>query len=216
MRETLASIGSTPAALATSAAHFDALLHETIALAGELYAPRFVVPVSSRARSARSAPPTRRRPTASSRARSAGAPRPTSCARSAPEEPALVELVAEAEGRVIGHIAWSPVRPDRLAPGVVAFGLAPVSVEPALQRSGAGGALVRAGFAACRERGVGLTFVLGHASYYPRFGFEPALARGFRYRSADFDGSFFVRELAPGAAAGGGGLVHFHPAFDRF
>ena len=61
-----------------------------------------------------------------------------------------------------------------------------------------------------------MAFVLGHASYYPRFGFEPALARGFRYRSADFDGSFFVRELAPGAAGGGGGLVHFHPAFDRF
>ena len=44
------------------------------------------------------------------------------------EEPAFLELVAEAEGRVIGHVAWSPVRPERLAPGVVAFGLAPVSV----------------------------------------------------------------------------------------
>ena len=132
------------------------------------------------------------------------------------EEPAFLELVAEAEGRVIGHVAWSPVRPDRLAPGVVAFGLAPVSVEPGLQRSGAGGKLIEAGFAACRARGVGVVFVLGHASYYPRFGFEPALARGFRYRSADFDGSFFVRELVLGAASGGGGLVHFHPAFDRF
>ena len=132
------------------------------------------------------------------------------------EEPAFVELVAESEGRVVGHVGWSPVRADRLAPGVVAFGLAPVSVEPGLQRSGAGGKLVHAGFAACRERGVGVVFVLGHASYYPRFGFEPALSRGFRYRSADFDRSFFVRELAPGAAAGGGGLVHFHPAFDRF
>jgi putative acetyltransferase len=132
------------------------------------------------------------------------------------EEPALVELVAEAEGRVIGHVSFSPVRADRLAPGVVAFGLAPVSVEPDLQRSGAGGKLIRAGFDACRERGVGVIFVLGHASYYPRFGFTPALARGFRYRSADFDRSFFVHELAPGAADGGGGLVHFHPAFDRF
>jgi putative acetyltransferase len=132
------------------------------------------------------------------------------------EEPALVELVAQTGGRAIGHVAWSPVRVDRLAPGVVAYGLAPVSVEPGFQRSGAGGRLIEAGFAACRERGVHVVFVLGHASYYPRFGFTPALARGFRYRSADFDRSFFVRELAPGAADGGGGLVHFHPAFDRF
>jgi putative acetyltransferase len=132
------------------------------------------------------------------------------------EEPALVELVAVAEGRVIGHVSFSPVRVDRLAPGVVAYGLAPVSVEPALQKSGAGGRMIEAGFAACRDRGAGVVFVLGHASYYPRFGFMPALAHGFRYRSADFDRSFFVRELVPGAAADGGGLVHFHPAFDRF
>jgi putative acetyltransferase len=132
------------------------------------------------------------------------------------EAEGFVELVAESEGRVIGHVSWSPVRVESLAPGVVAYGLAPVSVEPALQKSGAGGRMIEAGFEACAARGVGVVFVLGHASYYPRFGFTPALARGFRYRSADFDGSFFVRELVPGASAGGGGLVHFHPAFDRF
>jgi putative acetyltransferase len=132
------------------------------------------------------------------------------------EEPGFIEHVAEADGRLVGHCSWSPVRVDRLASGVVAYGLAPVSVEPSLQRTGAGGRLIEAGFAACRDRGVGIAFVLGHASYYPRFGFSPAWEHGFRYRSADFDRSFFVRELAPGAAAGGGGLVHFHPAFDRF
>src|SRR4029453_8447402 len=126
---------------------------------------------------------------------------------------APLELVAEREGSVIGHIAFSAVVPERLAPGVVASALGPVAVEPACQRAGGGIALVEAGIAACAARGTGLLFVLGHPSYYPRFGFRPAFELGFRYRSVDFDPAFFVRELAPGAARGRGGLVRYHPAF---
>jgi len=128
----------------------------------------------------------------------------------------FVEWVAEGATGVVGHVGFSPVTPERVGPGVRAMGLAPLSVEPALQRSGIGLALGRAGLADCAGRGSGLLFVLGHADYYPRLGFRPARELGFRYRSEAFDGSFFVIELAPGAARGGGGLVHFHPAFDRF
>lgn len=126
----------------------------------------------------------------------------------------LLELVAEAEGRITGHIAFSPVIPERVAPGVLAFGLGPMAVAPGLQRGGIGAELVAAGLAACAARGVGLVFVLGHPSYYPRFGFEPAAGRGFHYQSEAFDGAFFLRELAPGAANGGGGLVQFAAPFD--
>jgi putative acetyltransferase len=127
----------------------------------------------------------------------------------------LVELVAEGARGVVGHVAFSPVTAERLAPGVVAVGLAPLAVAPALQRGGVGIALVEAGLAACAARGAGLVFVLGHREYYPRFGFRPAAGFGFRYGSGD-QGSFFARELAPGAARGGGGRVRYHPAFDRF
>jgi putative acetyltransferase len=96
----------------------------------------------------------------------------------------------------------------------VAFGLGPMAVAPELQRSGIGSELVAAGFLACEAHGVGLVFVLGHPSYYPRFGFEPAAGRGFRYRSAAFDRAFFLRELVPGAAQGGGGLVRFAAPFE--
>jgi putative acetyltransferase len=126
----------------------------------------------------------------------------------------LLELVAESEGAVTGHIAFSEVTPQRVAPGVVCFGLGPMAVVPGLQRGGVGSALVPAGLAACAARGVGLVFVLGHPSYYPRFGFEPAAPHGFHYQSADFDRAFFLRELAPGAARGGGGLVRFAAPFD--
>ena len=126
----------------------------------------------------------------------------------------LVELVAERDGALVGHIAFSPVTPERVAPGVVAFGLGPMAVAPAHQRGGIGGELVAAGFAACAARGVGLVFVLGHPTYYPRFGFEPAAPRGFHYRSEAFDRAFFLRELVPGAARGAGGLVRFAAPFE--
>ena len=125
-----------------------------------------------------------------------------------------LELVAERAGAVIGHVAFSTVVPERVAAGVVATALGPLAVEPACQRAGVGIALSEAGIAACAARGDGLLFVLGHPEYYPRFGFRPALELGFRYRSPDFDRAFFVRELAPGAGRGGGGLVRYHPTFE--
>jgi putative acetyltransferase len=127
--------------------------------------------------------------------------------------PGPFELVAEDAGRVVGHIAFSPVVPERLAPGVVTFGLGPMAVAPDRQRAGVGSALVGAGLAACAERGIGLVFVLGHPGYYPRFGFRPAAERGFRYRSPAFDAAFFVHELVVGAGREGGGPVRYPDAF---
>ncbi len=124
-----------------------------------------------------------------------------------------IAFVAEAEGRVIGHIAFTPITLG--GDGPAAMGLAPVAVEPNTQNRGVGSALVRAGLKACAERDVGLVFVLGHAEYYPRFGFRPAFDLGFHYRSSEFDPSFFVLELSPGAAAGRSGFVRYHSAFER-
>lgn len=130
---------------------------------------------------------------------------------------ATVSLVAEREGRVVGHLLFSPVRvePEGAGAGFEALGLAPLSVHPDFQRSGGGHALMRAGLATCREAGHTIVFVLGHADYYPRFGFVPAGPLGLHYSGGRaFDGSFFVAELAPGALAGRSGIVHYHATFD--
>lgn len=130
---------------------------------------------------------------------------------------ATVSLVAERDGRVVGHLLFSPVRvePEGAGARLEALGLAPLAVHPDAQRSGAGHALMHAGLAACREAGHALVFVLGHATYYPRFGFVPAAPRGLHYSGGrSFDGSFFVAELVPGALAGRSGIVHYHAAFD--
>jgi putative acetyltransferase len=108
---------------------------------------------------------------------------------------ALVELVAEIDGEVVGHVLFSRMRtgPDR------AFaGLGPLAVSPALQRTGVGSALARAGIEACRAAGMEAVVVLGHPPYYPRFGFSAAaaahIASPFAARPA-----FMALALQPGA-----------------
>jgi len=129
---------------------------------------------------------------------------------------ATVSLVAERDGRVVGHILFSPVRVEAGGAGFDAIGLAPLAVLPEEQRSGIGQALTRAGLDACRRAGHDVVVVLGHPSYYPRFGFEPAAPRGLVYSGGRaFDGAFFVAELAPGALAGRTGVVHYRPEFAR-
>lgn len=85
-------------------------------------------------------------------------------------------LVAVAGDAVVGHIAFSPVTIDG-APSR-GLGLAPVAVDPAWQGRGVGSALVEAGLRGAVARGDELVVLLGHADYYPRFGFVPAAPLG--------------------------------------
>ena len=106
---------------------------------------------------------------------------------------ALVELVADEDGEVVGHILYSPMQSD---PPASVAALAPVAVKPGVQRGGIGIALNEAGLEACRDAGVDLVIVLGHADYYPRFGFSAELAKRVH---APFSGpSFMALELTPG------------------
>ena len=81
-----------------------------------------------------------------------------------------VSLVAELDGRVVGHIAFSPVQISDGTPGW--YGLGPLSVLPEYQRQGIGKALVRDGLERLNVLGAGGCFVVGHPDYYTKFGFE--------------------------------------------
>jgi putative acetyltransferase len=83
----------------------------------------------------------------------------------------LVEFVAEVDGEIAGHVLFSRMR---CQPPMLAAGLGPLAVAPPSQGRGAGSALVKAGLAACRARGLAACFVLGAPAYYGRFGFIPA------------------------------------------
>ncbi|WP_405422133.1 GNAT family N-acetyltransferase [Streptomyces erythrochromogenes] len=88
-----------------------------------------------------------------------------------------LSYVAEApDGSVAAHALLTRCEVG----GAPALALAPVAVDPAYQRSGAGSSVVRALLAAARARGESLVLVLGHPSYYPRFGFTAASRFGIR------------------------------------
>ncbi|OON77277.1 GNAT family N-acetyltransferase [Streptomyces tsukubensis] len=80
------------------------------------------------------------------------------------------------QGAPAGHALLTRCHVD----GAPALALAPCAVLPALQRTGAGSAAVRAALDAARAMGENLVVVLGHAGYYPRFGFTPASGFGIR------------------------------------
>jgi putative acetyltransferase len=122
----------------------------------------------------------------------------------------LVELVAAGETALQGHILYSPLHIARGPESLRAAALAPLSVLPAFQRRGLGGDLIRAGNARCAALGLDAVIVLGHADYYPRFGFSAAAAESLE---APFSGPHFMAlELKPGALRRGG-RVRYAKAF---
>ena len=107
----------------------------------------------------------------------------------------IFELVSEEAGQVNGHILFSRLWADRYE---MFAALAPVAVRPDVQGTGVGSALVRIGLESAREFGAHGVLVLGHASYYPRFGFAAETAAKV---SAPYSGSpsFMAIALEPGA-----------------
>ena len=126
-----------------------------------------------------------------------------------------LSLVAVQEGRVVGHILFSPVIIESDNEIYPAVGLGPMAVLPELQRQGIGSALIKTGLKECREAGHERVVVLGHAEYYPRFGFIPARRYGVRCEYDVPDEIFMVLELRKGAFQGKAGTVKYQPEFNE-
>jgi putative acetyltransferase len=88
-------------------------------------------------------------------------------------EPAI-SLVYEHDGAIVGHVMLSRMAMAEHRP----LQLSPLSVAPAHQGRGIGSALTREALRLADEGGEPLVLVLGHPTYYPRFGFEPATPLG--------------------------------------
>jgi len=109
----------------------------------------------------------------------------------------LAELVAVREGEIVGHVLF--IRMTVTPPKFVAA-LGPVAVRPDAQGRGHGEALCRAGIQAVRALGAEAVVVLGHPTYYPRFGFSHEAAKRIASPYADRP-AFMATELVPGALA---------------
>ena len=81
-----------------------------------------------------------------------------------------LSLVAEIDGQLVGHIAFSP---ETISDGRLDwYGLGPVSVLPEYQRQGIGKSLIQEGLLLLKRLGGQGCVLVGDPNYYKRFGFK--------------------------------------------
>lgn len=116
-----------------------------------------------------------------------------------------LSLVAEVDGRVAGHIAFSPVTISDGTPNW--YGLGPVSVLPAYQRQGIGKTLIREGLSRLKAMQAQGCCLVGHPEYYRQFGFQNMAELGY----AGVPPEVFFALVFDGPAPQG--TVAFHEGF---
>lgn len=126
-----------------------------------------------------------------------------------------LSLVAEIDGKVVGHILFSRVKISGNTGSLESLSLAPLAVMPEFQGQRIGSKLVAIGLATCRATGHRIVVVLGHSDFYSRFGFSSELARPLE---SPFGGgkAWMALELVPKALEGVEGRVEYSSPFAAF
>lgn len=117
-------------------------------------------------------------------------------------------LVAEAGGNIIGYIMLTLVQIGSKE----ALAVGPLAVLPAYQRSGIGSALIHAGHEKAKNMGYVLCVLVGHADYYPRFGYQPASTFGI-HTHLDVPDDIFMAYQLQGNHARMDGMLHYPNAW---
>jgi putative acetyltransferase len=114
---------------------------------------------------------------------------------------AQLSLAALEEGKIVGHILFSPITIESKKGSLPALAIAPMAVHPEFQNQGIWSRLVEEGLERCRSLSHKIVVVVGHPEFYPRFGFTQARGKGLEAPFPVPDESFMVAELVPGALA---------------
>jgi putative acetyltransferase len=117
--------------------------------------------------------------------------------RSTPKFIPELSLIAEAQGQIVGHILFFPIEIRGDSGIFSSLALAPMSVLPEFQKQGIGSRLVQEGLKRAARLGFTSVIVLGHAEYYPRFGFLKASRWGIQAPFKVPDEVFMALELVP-------------------
>jgi len=132
------------------------------------------------------------------------------------DDGALAASLTAAQGNaIIGYIGFSRIRITGERGTTTALALAPIAVHPEHQRRGIGAGLIRTGLSRARVAGFDVVVVVGHANYYPRFGFKSARAHGIYCPFDVPDSAWLLVELEPGSASRHRGTVEYHAAFSK-
>ncbi len=132
-------------------------------------------------------------------------------------EPAYIRdlsLIALMNGKPVGHILFFPVNIVNGQQHVPSLSLAPMAVTPEFQKKGIGSKLVQEGLEMAKASGFTSVIVLGHRTFYPRFGFVPA-SKWHIISPWDMpDDLFMAMELTEGALKGVSGTVDYSSVFN--
>ena len=125
----------------------------------------------------------------------------------------LLSLVATNQDQIVGHILYSPVTVGTGEKKITGAGLGPMTVRPAYQRRGIGSNLIEFGTTRLRQGGCPFIVVLGHADYYPRFGFRPASEYGLKCEWIVPDNAFMALALDESKIRDVSGLARYRGEF---
>lgn len=129
----------------------------------------------------------------------------------------FISLVAVRDNQIVGQIVFTPVDlSNGTSDGsseIKIMGLGPMAVVANHQRQGIGSELIKEGLARVAALGYDAVVVLGHAHYYPRFGFVPATQYQIKSEYDVPDDVFMIMELTNGALQGKHGTIKYHQAF---
>jgi predicted N-acetyltransferase YhbS len=120
-----------------------------------------------------------------------------------------LSLVAECDGKIIGHILFTKMKIGDHP----SLALAPVAVLPEYQNQGVGGKLIVEGHHIARELGYGSVIVVGHPAYYPRFGYKLASQWKITAPVEVPDEAFMVLELIEGGLKDVSGVIEYAKEF---
>jgi len=130
----------------------------------------------------------------------------------------LFSLVAEIDGRVVGHALFTAVRLQSDRQSVSGQILAPLAVSKEHQGKGIGGSLIAEGLKHLAASGVELVFVLGHPDYYRKFGFRPARVLGYEAPypiPTEHKDAWMVQELKAGILGSAQGRIQCADTLDQ-
>ena len=128
----------------------------------------------------------------------------------------VLSLVAVDGDDVVGHILFSPATVEGPGGTVIGMGLAPMAVLSQRQREGIGSALVRHGLDCLASNGCPFVIVLGHAKFYPRFGFVPASTYDLCSQWEGVpDAAFRIKVFDEAACNGVSGVARYRDEFDE-